>query len=1182
MKYFKSKQFLWSVIVLLIASLIWLLGGQFDISTDLRLAAIVVVLVISMVFLSYNSSKGSKFSDALKETIKKQADQQKQGVRPDKQAKIDELQQKLEDAIDYLKQSKLGDGRRSKAALYALPWYIFIGPPQSGKTTAIKNSGLTNSREDLQVVKGVGGTRNCDWIFSNYAIFLDTAGRYVTEHEDREEWLAFLNTLKDNRTEQPINGVMIGIGLDMLVGKSLEDVEMHAAKIRRRIDELVMQLGITFPVYIVFTKCDLWNGFVQFFSELDSQAREQVWGTTFGLDQADSGEITDIFDKEYELLLEQLIDQRTEKLSRQHNREERHHIFVFPLQFAEAKRNLSRFVGRVFQPNPYQDTPIFRGFYFTSGTQEGVPMLNEVINNIAASFGLPSAERNSASQPQKKKTFFLKNLFTRVVIPDQYLVSKTKRTRLLGSRRKAAVYTATLIGLGAMLLLLSFAFARSKQNLNRTNELLASVMTHDWGDNQGLVSGLDSMIELDKEIKASKGLNRFLLLGLDRGRSIAGPAEREYDNQVRLFVKRFVYDELVQKLDVTTRARSLDGIQKQHLYEDIKTLMLMSSEVQRLEGDGYDSYLISRLKELVRDEAHAFVATDNAQALHNEQINNQLTAFVELLTEQPERAFAAPNPTLLRQGRILVDESQTVTTLFNRIVRSQGALDLPEVSLGELVGPGNQDVFSTDPNVPGIYTQRGWGYFKETIDKETKNPSREDWVLGRSTATTNEPDPEELTEQLESLYFENYAQVWLRFLESIQYRSDRDIQSISDKISILGNKYTSPLIAVLMRVSSETTFQTDSERLDNAVDGVLDNTRVPGGRAGRAAAGAARSATEGEQHPLSIRFRWLHDLNIEMGVSEGALGNVFNELDALSLKLDQIGQDRELIAEYTSTVLSQGGTEMHLADRSIQRLNSFPGNRIRVQLFESLIDASLSALMRETHTYYNTLWEQQVLRQYQDRIQGRYPFDSNSPSDLELNDFIDFFHPEEGVLAQFKKEYLDNFRGGRWGNQRFSLNPKIDDMYEQAEELTDQLMRGDQLFVTFSTTPEQTDHLDRSAPNPTYLTLAVHGTEDRYDQGPVIKPPAEFIWPRTPTSARISLETRLGSDVVVETTGPWAWFRLLDKAEVDRDPSGFLRVAWILGDNDYRVKYKLDSKNKDALFLNSKRFFQFECPRSLF
>ncbi|BAN96200.1 type VI secretion protein IcmF [Plautia stali symbiont] len=49
--------------------------------------------------------------------------------------------------------------------LYQLPWYVMIGAPGAGKTTALLNAGLEFPLTDSlgkEAVRGVGGTRNCD------------------------------------------------------------------------------------------------------------------------------------------------------------------------------------------------------------------------------------------------------------------------------------------------------------------------------------------------------------------------------------------------------------------------------------------------------------------------------------------------------------------------------------------------------------------------------------------------------------------------------------------------------------------------------------------------------------------------------------------------------------------------------------------------------------------------------------------------------------------------------------------------------------------------------------------------------------------------------------------------------------------------------------------------------------
>ena len=66
-------------------------------------------------------------------------------------------------------------------------------------------------------VAGVGGTRLCDWWFTEDAVLIDTAGRYTTQDSnaavDRAGWEAFLDLLKRTRPRQPLNGLIIAFPL---------------------------------------------------------------------------------------------------------------------------------------------------------------------------------------------------------------------------------------------------------------------------------------------------------------------------------------------------------------------------------------------------------------------------------------------------------------------------------------------------------------------------------------------------------------------------------------------------------------------------------------------------------------------------------------------------------------------------------------------------------------------------------------------------------------------------------------------------------------------------------------------------------------------------------------------------------------------------------------------------------
>jgi hypothetical protein len=266
--------------LLLIGLLIWFAGpliGLKSVSARIWVLAILasLLLIIWLVKWSIDRRRGKKLEQDIEESAFL-------GTRPDRESEIALLRKQMHDAIGALKSSELVSTRRGSAALYALPWYMVIGPSAVGKSSILRNSNLNfpYSKHDPRGIQGVGGTRNCDWWFSDQAIFLDTAGRYTTEEDDHEEWFAFLEMLRTNRSKQPINGVIVAVNIaDLLTSDSAAILE-NAKVVRDRIDELVIKLGIVFPVYLIFTKSDLIKGFASYFDDLSEKEREQVWGAS--------------------------------------------------------------------------------------------------------------------------------------------------------------------------------------------------------------------------------------------------------------------------------------------------------------------------------------------------------------------------------------------------------------------------------------------------------------------------------------------------------------------------------------------------------------------------------------------------------------------------------------------------------------------------------------------------------------------------------------------------------------------------------------------------------------------------------------------------------------------------------------------------------------------------------------
>ena len=342
-----------------LAVLIWFFGPLLGIgqmhpldSVTIRIAAIAILLVIWLVMnLMRELSHAKKDRGLANAVVEAPAD-------PDKTASAEEvaaLQARLKQALADLKKAKFG-GKR----LYQLPWYMFIGPPGAGKTTALTNSGLQFPLADStgsHAVSGVGGTRNCDWWFTDQAVLIDTAGRYTTQDSntavDASAWTGFLRMIKKHRRRQPLNGVLLAISLSDLSELSEQERQAHAHAMRKRVRELHDELGVRIPIYVLFTKADLIAGFVEFFEGMGREEREQVWGMTFAVDRGtDQAGAVAAFSAEFDALLARLNDRMLERVNQETDIQRRRLIYGFPQQVASLRETAAQFLDRNFPSQP--------------------------------------------------------------------------------------------------------------------------------------------------------------------------------------------------------------------------------------------------------------------------------------------------------------------------------------------------------------------------------------------------------------------------------------------------------------------------------------------------------------------------------------------------------------------------------------------------------------------------------------------------------------------------------------------------------------------------------------------------------------------------------------------------------------------------------------------------------------
>ncbi|MGB4909719.1 MAG: type VI secretion system membrane subunit TssM, partial [Tabrizicola sp.] len=465
---------LWTFIgIVLLCALIWLfgplvsVGDMVPLADDLvRMIVIAVILVLWLFSLLLAQLRAAKKNQLF---VTELATPERPKVALPGEANVAEINTKFASVLTEMKRSKLG----GKKFLRDMPWYVIIGPPGSGKTTALRQSGLHFPIDLSDDLKGVGGTRNCDWFFTEDAVLVDTAGRYVQQQSDPEidsaEWLGFLDMLKKHRGKRALNGVILTLSLkELLAGEA--SVREHGREIRKRLAELRERLQIQLPVYLMLTKVDLVPGFEAFFGTLPTKDREQVWGATLPTDaRIDRTSI----EREVKALLANLETRLSSRMAEDVPLDQRAEVFRFPAQVERLEAPLKLLIDTVFGESRYEESPWLRGFYLTSATQEGSP-IDRLVGELAGSFGL-NADTPSRRPFGEKRSYFLRNMLTDLIFPEAGLgtfdAAAEERRKWLW---RGSLAGASLLTLLAGLLFL-FSFLRYSGGIDDQERLLADL-----------------------------------------------------------------------------------------------------------------------------------------------------------------------------------------------------------------------------------------------------------------------------------------------------------------------------------------------------------------------------------------------------------------------------------------------------------------------------------------------------------------------------------------------------------------------------------------------------------------------------------------------------------------------------------------------------------------------------------
>ena len=384
---------------------------------------------------------------------------------------------------------------KGRNPLYRIPWLLFVGD-QAADVDGLLRAGCEVSPFPPPDKDEMDADDVWRWWFFKSMIGIEMHPRVVADTNarlDRGLWYQALMKLADEREKLPLNGIVVAVAAQTLLGPA-DALKSTATRLRRLVDEAMEHLQVQMPVYFVVSGLDRLPGYAQVRATLPAEAFAQALGHRFAdnevLSAASSGRIDDIL-KPIEDRLHAL---RMTALRAQATPTQRRAVFDFVESLRQAQQGLSLFVTLMLEDNPFQRTPRWRGLYFAGSAD--------------------AAHRGGA---------FVADLFTRFLPSDQPLAGTSFRGNA-GKMAMAGVGVLAMLGLSA-----SIAYSLSKASgddatlLAQTQAACAEVADRTSGGRIEWVAGCGRTIE-KLEAEAS---SKWLSLGIRKAdRDIATLRQR--------------------------------------------------------------------------------------------------------------------------------------------------------------------------------------------------------------------------------------------------------------------------------------------------------------------------------------------------------------------------------------------------------------------------------------------------------------------------------------------------------------------------------------------------------------------------------------------------------------------------------------------------------------------------------
>ena len=719
--------------------------------------------------------------------------------------------------------------RAGAKSLASLPLIYVIGDENSAKTQTVLQSGL-----DPELIAGnvyrdgaVVPTQLANLWLAGNCVLVEAGGALLRQPP---LWLrlvkatlpARLGSVFSSDSRLPARSVVVCVSIERIMAPSTsEQIRALAQSLNERLRQLSQTLGISLPIYVLFTKLDNVAPFADYVGRLSEEEVKLPIGSLLSTLAAGTGlyteQATALIGSRFDQLLYALSEFRLDILSRGGELQDLARAYEFPRDLRKLRAGIVSFLAEVARPSQIGVNPFLRGFFFAGmrahivedildvGPAQPQQPVVPIDAGATRIFSIAAAQQQQPTpQPRRGGTrkvaqwVFLPHLFSKILLADKSALETSRASTRTSFLKRALLASASIV----ILILLFFAtisFFKNRALEHRVAAAAAvpvSPVSSGAFASQGDLQTLDNLRAVLEELRGYRKDGSPVLdrMGLYRGDALYPVACKAYAARFSSLLLTPTQQNTLAKLRALPAAPTPDS-DYSATYRPLKTYLITVSNPNPDSAQDTLDFLPSAL---MTEWAGNGSPDPNLARLAQTQFG-----FYASLLAEPSSCMAnaggSANDIVVAHARFYLNGFQG----FQHVYQSMLAAANHKFAAFDFNSkfPGSAQYIIDNYSVQGAFSKDGFAFMQDAILHPDPYFRGEEWVLGPSSGPPI--DRAALSVQLRQAYIADYLQTWRTYLTKAQFIPYRNFADAGNKLGALDSN-TSALLELFSLISLHT------------------------------------------------------------------------------------------------------------------------------------------------------------------------------------------------------------------------------------------------------------------------------------------------------------------------------------------------------------------------------------------